>query len=68
MWKANGKTTTYKISWTVSEKTLSLEETMDLSRDRNEMSNLAVLAFIQCHFSPTQELLNLSVDLVFSLT
>jgi hypothetical protein len=43
MWKANGKATTLQISWAVSlQKTLSLEEAMDLSRDRNEL----LLAFI----------------------
>jgi hypothetical protein len=42
MWKANGKTTTLQIFLdSLSPKTLSLEETMDLSRDRNEMNNYA---------------------------
>jgi hypothetical protein len=40
MWKANGKTTTLQLFLdSLSPKTekLSLEEAMDLSRDRNEM-------------------------------
>jgi hypothetical protein len=37
MWKANGKTTTLQLFLdSLSPKTLSLEESMDLSRDRNE--------------------------------
>jgi hypothetical protein len=35
MWKANGKTTTLKLFLdSLSPKTLSLKEAMDLSRDR----------------------------------
>jgi hypothetical protein len=35
MWKANGKTTTLQLFLdSLSPKTLSLEEAMDLSRDR----------------------------------
>jgi hypothetical protein len=38
MWKANGKTTTFQLFLeSLSPKTLSLEEAMDLSRDRNEL-------------------------------
>jgi hypothetical protein len=42
MWKANGKTTTLLFLDSLSPKTLSLEEAMDLSRDRQieERSNL----------------------------
>jgi hypothetical protein len=40
MWKANGKTTTLQLFLdSLSPKTLSLEEAMDLSRDRNEMND-----------------------------
>jgi hypothetical protein len=42
MWKANGKTTTLQLFLdSLSPKTeeLSLEGTMDLSRDRNEMND-----------------------------
>jgi hypothetical protein len=43
MWKANGKTTTLQLSWAVSlQKTLSLEEAVDLSRDRNVLLLLLV--------------------------
>jgi hypothetical protein len=38
MWKANGKTTTLQLLLdSLSPKTLSLEEAMDLSKDRNEL-------------------------------
>jgi hypothetical protein len=45
MWKANGKTTTLKLFLdSLSPKTLSLEGTMDLSRDRNEMMRCIKIA------------------------
>jgi hypothetical protein len=38
MWKANGKTTTLQLFLDrLSPKTLTLEEAVDLSRDRNEL-------------------------------
>jgi hypothetical protein len=38
MWKANGKTTTLQLFLdSLSPKTLSFEEAMDPSRDRNEL-------------------------------
>jgi hypothetical protein len=45
MWKANGKITTLQLFLdSLSQKTekLSLEEAMDLSRDRNELLLLSI--------------------------
>jgi hypothetical protein len=45
MWKSNGKTTTLQLFLdSLSEKTPSLEEAMDLSRDRNEMMRIWTIA------------------------